>query len=294
LGYLLLWRVGRPQIGFFSFLFEYSTREPRAWAPEGMPGLNDAALYVAALGMEVTGLIIGGAPFLWVHAAIGLVFAAVLGFAARMFRGTSPPKWLWPAALSSLGAQFAFYTWFEARNPKWWFVPLTVLAAAAAAGSRGAPVASRWARRLSAALLVIVAAAAWASFGPNLVWLRGRRNAIAVERSVALAAELGTNLYAVHVPVSWHPKVAFYLARVPAEFLWLPADPAEAVHEIVRRANEDRRPIILVADRFVFDGMPCRCTEDALGPWLECLPPSPKLRPLRLEGRVVAVGFLPE
>jgi hypothetical protein len=204
---------------------------------------------------------------------VGLLYVAGILAPGLLFRGSEWRQGLGIPILLTLIGRALFHSWFEADNFEWLVLPVAFLIAYASSLTRGAPATPPAARVVGGALLLGLIAWVLYAHGAHSWQLRDRQLMRSVEEAVRVDRSRWRFLaYGGRV------KEALVMLNVPelkdgaptAEGTFLDIAPrGTGVDEFFTMLEAERGrypiPTIVIADRFVIDGMPFRARLD--GTW---------------------------
>jgi hypothetical protein len=221
-----------------------------AWTGPATLEWSRLAVHAFTISQAMTGRI---APDSDDQATTGLLYLAAMIVPGILLRGSSPHLRLGVAMLVAVVPRAVFYAWYEADNFEWVVLPVAFAAAFGAGLARGEPVTRPFTREVGAWILVLLASWLLAAHGPYTWRLRERT----LMTAVAEVARDGGTPWRFLV---WEARegVALYLLghRDHEQILQRGMTVAEGLEEISRRIEARPVPTVVIADRFVMDGMP--------------------------------------
>jgi hypothetical protein len=258
-GYLLAWRVN---VGGAEPFFYWLNRlgHEGSWSGPKEFTLSRLPVYWFSVVLAMTGRLqpVGVEPE-W----LGLLYVAVMLAPAFLLRGTDPVRGMAVPIAITLVGRALFHSWYEADNFEWLVLPIAFILAYGAGRARGEPGTPVVARVGGA--LILIGLALWVLVAHGLsTWdLRERRLMSSVEeaarvdytkwRFLAHEARVGEALYLIGI------DQYSGAGRREGTFSYLiPKAPnAEDFFDLLELELK-KHPIqtIVIADRFVMDGMP--------------------------------------
>jgi hypothetical protein len=260
--YLAFWWLNvRAEEPFFRWLNRFG--HEGSWTGPKEFTLSQLPVYLFSVAIAMTGrLSPPGTEQPW----IGALYVVAIVAPGLLLRGSDWRQRLGMPILLTLIGRALFHSWFEADNFEWLVLPVAFLVAWAASLVKGAPATPRLAR--AAGVAAILGLCAWLLYAHALpTWrLRGRRLMSSVEEAVRVDhARWRFLAYGGRV------KEALALLGIPelrdgaprAEGTYLDIAPRGTdVDQFFALLEEERErypiPTIVIADRFVIDGMPFR------------------------------------
>jgi hypothetical protein len=244
------WLWARNDPGVDEGLVKYLTRFAHTASTEGLEVGLRTALHFGSLGVAVIGRW-WEAPL--PHILAGAAWVAGVLVATLRLRGTSPSRRYANAVLVTIAIRVPFYTWFEPQNFEWWMLTMLLLLALGSRTARGEPATSPSSRWAGVALLVALAAIPFAIHAPNTWALRQRTFAPAVDAAIRAG---GPNAY--YLAVEKNAYLALEMRHKACDRHDTPygADVDPIALEAMKQHVERKRPIVVLADRWVETGMP--------------------------------------
>ncbi len=281
--YLIAWMVTEPQAELLEYVIHVASEPWSADLPEPAQRILD---HLAICGVAVV-----GQQWEWstsYHLTVGLAFTVALLLAGALLRGEAGGRSLAMAIAAALIVRVFFFAWFEYANHEWWLLPLSLVTALTAALIRGRPRTSIPARRWGAALLLGLSAAVAVAHGRDTLALSQRTVCESRELATALALERPNARF---VAYGQRVHTALHIARQP--HVTLDGQPSQVMERLRAMLNGSSAPLILVVDRFAWNGMPWqrRQASDPLSTYLDAWQPERGERLLRRQGRVVVVAW---
>ncbi len=276
--YVLSWLGSASEESFVDYLTRFG--RTAAWGTIFGVNADSVALHFAGFGAALVGRHwLAPAP----HNLVGAAFVVLLAAAARLVRGTAPLGRFTAAVLVTVAIRIPFYVWFEPVNFEWQILPVVLLVALASRSARGTMLGTRRTERIGVAILILMALAIFAVHAPSTWKLRERRLETAVSEVIEQA---GPDAWFVAVDKS--TALALTMRGIPHERMLEP-EPHEVTLRVGELLRHAPRPIAVIADRFIEDGMPF--TDEHAGMWcaqFDLVPDSRTCRVLRREGKAYA------
>jgi hypothetical protein len=293
-GYGAAWAVAHgPEEDFKRWMLRFGLKGawtgPKSWSFGQLP-LHVSSFAVAMVGRQW--------PRGEIHPWLGIAYAAAMLLPAFFLRGTSPNLRLVVPFLIALLGRTLFFSWFEADNYEWLMVPAVLIAAFGAGHAHGEPATKPVWRGIGIALIAALAAWILVAHGPWTWRLRERhlsravRLAADVDRSqwrfIAYGGRVATGLRLIGIPEeTGEARLGHYVDIAVTDL-------GDANPMVVVEQEVARHPIatIVIADRFVNDGMPDDL-RSASG-WALDTVDHPGCEIVRIDGLAIAGRWRPE
>lgn len=282
-GYAIAWWVNcggneRPFAWLTRFGRDGPWTGPKHFTLERMP------VYASTFAVAMTGR-------LWPipdHSALrGLAYVAAILIPALFLRGNNPNVRLGVPIVITLAGRALFHSWYEADNYEWLVLPAALIVAFGSGLARGEPATPVVARGVGASMLVVLSIFVIGSHGLDTWKLRERVLMSAIEE----AADVDQPHWRFLVDGA-RVGVGLRILGIPYEDLSPRGTESENMLSRLQRELAIKPvPTIVIADRFVMDGMPHTARNQ--WPWAVDHIDLPGWEILRRGGRAFAARWRP-
>ena len=276
------WVVGGGDEGPVEWLFRFG-REG-SWTGPKYFDWSRVPVYVNSFAVAATGRLWSD---LEIHPLLGVGYLAAVLVPGLMLRGSAPNLRLGVPIVLTLVPRALFHSWYEADNFEWLMLPFAFVVGFAAGLARGEPATPLLLRRFGVGLLLALAGWFLVAHAADSWKLR--------ERNLMAAIEEATNLDRTKWRfLAYGARVGegLFLLRLPYEDV---SPKGSDVNDLFRRLAEQlaRHPVptVVIADRFVMDGMPHTARNQ--WPWALDTMDLPGWEIMRRNGRAYAGRWVP-